>query len=432
MRRAVRPPKSNLDPVPRLTPAPGAPPALQNEQPTRKLCIVTPSYGFDGLSCVRLAIEINWSQKDGGARRVAVNIVRLLEHGYGRELCVLTNATNSLFSDVAVAEHVLRAPVLVPQLMWDQIIFPHIVLPLVIKRLQPKLTLFTNNLMSVWGARPAIVIMHDLTPFVIPETYLALHGIYQRWYFRRAARHALHIVTVSEYSKADIVRILGVPGDRVSVIPLGSDLLRIAASAPADIPAAWGIERCPFVLYVGALHPRKNLDRLLEAFAQLKSTRSIPHRLVIVGTARWKRTRALDRARRGPYGTDIIVPGRVDDTTLAQLYRRCAVFVYPSISEGFGLPVLEAMSMGAPVVTSAGTSLAEVAGNAAVLVNPLQVDSIRDGIAAVIFDDVRAEQLRVLGRRRAARFSWARAAAGMLEVIENQLDKLGEPPYCAR
>ncbi len=375
---------------------------------------------------MRLVIEINWSQNDGGARRVAANVTRLLAQRQEWELCVLTNAPNSLFSGAAVDQRVLRAPPFMPQVLWDQFFFPHLLVPLLLRRLRPQLSLFTNNLMPIWGAGRAIVIMHDLTPFVIPETYYAVHGLYQRWYMRRAARRAAHIITVSEHSKSDILRILGVAETNVSVIRLGADLPKPAPASGPDLPVEWGIDDLPFVLYVGALHPRKNLGRLLAAFVQIKTQLSIPHRLVIVGAARWKRTHALDDALSGPYGDDIIVAGQVDDGTLAHLYRCCDVFVYPSLYEGFGLPVLEAMSMGAPVVTSEGSALAELAGDAALLVDPHDVTSIRDGIAAVISDSALRETLRAKGLERAAEFSWERTAADTMSVIRAQFERPGD------
>jgi glycosyltransferase involved in cell wall biosynthesis len=373
---------------------------------------------------LRLAVEVNWSQKEGGARRVASCLVRELAKREDIDVCVFMNAQNRLFQDGTADCRILYRPWLIPQVIWDQFVFPHLVLPRALKRHQPDITLFTNNLMSVREPKPAVVILHDLTPFIIPETYRWVHGLYQRWYFRRAASRAAHIITVSERSKNDITRVLGVPSRRISVVRLGAELLQAEPQALAATPHEWGVRDHPFILYAGAQHPRKNIDRLLRAFIRLKEQAAIPHRLLIVGAARWKQTGAVGQAKAGPYGRDIVQAGRVSDSMLAQLYRSCAVFVYPSLYEGFGLPVLEAMSMGAPVVTSQSSSMAEITGDAAILVDPLDVQNIADGIASVLQNRELADALRAKGLKRAKEYTWDEAASAVCDVIQSQVGEV--------
>lgn len=369
---------------------------------------------------LRVAIEINWIQKNGGARRVASKLAEQLAQHDDIEIRVFTNTQDHQRLDDSIDCQVLNRPRFIPQVIWDQFVFPHWALPRALKRYRPDISLFTNNLMPVRTPGPAVVILHDLTPFVIPETYLRLHGLYQRWYFRHAARHAAHLITVSEHSKQDITQILGVPSTRISVVRLGGDILVEEPATNNELPVEWGITNHPFILYVGAQHPRKNIDRLLQAFVYLKREHAIQHKLVIVGTARWKQTGLVEQAKNGPHGEDIIQAGKVSDDMLVQLYRRCNTFVYPSLYEGFGLPVLEAMSMAAPVVTSQSSSMSEVAGDAAILVNPLDFHDIANGIYKILNDPELASRLRSKGLACAAGYSWEHTGDDVLNVLRSQ------------
>ncbi|HEV8250542.1 MAG TPA: glycosyltransferase family 1 protein [Gaiellaceae bacterium] len=238
---------------------------------------------------------------------------------------------------------------------------------------------------------PVVVTVHDLAVLRYPELFPAWTRLYGGAWLRPTLRAATRVIAVSEFTKREVVALAGVPEDRVRVVPNATD----AAVFTADGPSADG----DYVLALGTLEPRKNLPRLAQA------TRRLGLELRLVGAAGWGQV-DLD-------GSGVRWLGRLPDDEVAALYRGALCFAYPSLYEGFGIPVLEAMRCGAPVVTSAGSAMEEVAGGAAELVDPLDPDAIADGIRRAI--DRRAE-LRAAGLERARLFSWdeaARATAGV-------------------
>jgi glycosyltransferase involved in cell wall biosynthesis len=365
---------------------------------------------------MRIALEVGWSDKPGGARRVAfsaANAMVALRPDYDYAL-YCSSPQDSL--DRRIRQHILARPAPVPPILWDQLIFPEIAVPARLRRDHPDIVLHTNNLTPAFRYRPRVVIIHDMTPFLIPETYHYAHARYQQGYFRRAARTCERIITVSENSRQDICRILKVSQRQVVVAPLASDL----ASTPlpsVDLADTLALSQ-PFILYVGAIHPRKNVGRLIAAFARLKRESALPHLLVIAGARRWQPDDPAAARAVAEVAPHLRFTGPVSEDLLVTLYRQCAVFVYPSLYEGFGLPVLEAMSLGAPVVTSNRSSLPEVAADAAVLVDPYDIASIADGMREVLTDPNRAADLRSRGYARAACFSWSHHARIVLDTLE--------------
>ena len=236
-------------------------------------------------------------------------------------------------------------------------------------------------------ARPPVVVtVHDLAVLRYPETFPLWHGRTGRMALRASVRTADAVVAVSSFTRSELVELLGVPGDRVRVVPNGVD--RVFAP---EGPASEG----SYVLAVGTLEPRKNLGRAVEA-ARLAGVE-----LRVVGARGWG-------------GVD--VPGwigRIEDDELAALDRGARCLVFPSLYEGFGLPVLEAMACGTPVVTSRGGATEEVAGGAAVLVDPLDPASIAAGMAEA---EARRDELVPLGLERAKAFAWEHAANAVEEL----------------
>jgi alpha-1,3-rhamnosyl/mannosyltransferase len=198
---------------------------------------------------------------------------------------------------------------------------------------------------------------------------------------------------------------------KVKVIPLGVSPALAPASAERD-----GLPEEGFVLAVGTLEPRKNLPRLVSAYKMLPAQVKDAHPLVVVGARGWRMGDTLAALRS--LGPRVVMLGEVSDADLAELYRRCAVFCYPSLGEGFGLPVLEAMAAGAPVVTSNVSSLPEVGGEAVEYVDPLSETSIVEGLLRVVTSERRRNELRGLGPDRARAFSWAKTSAMALQLLE--------------
>jgi glycosyltransferase involved in cell wall biosynthesis len=273
--------------------------------------------------------------------------------------------------------------------------------------------------------RPRVLTIHDVLPLRHPEWFADARVT--RFFdvtLREAARRADRVIVDTEVVRRDVIELFGLEPARVAVVPLAPVLppasltpsasRREGGAADDARVRALGIEG-PFLLSAATLEPRKNLVRLVQAYALAADrARGEWPRLVIAGRLGWKWRDILDASAttRGVH-----VTGYVDDETLVSLYRRAVAFAYPSLDEGFGLPVLEAMACGCPVLTSDVPVLREVAGGAADLIDPLDVASIAAGLEVLVTDDARRASLVERGFARAAQFSWARTAAGVEEVI---------------
>ena len=255
----------------------------------------------------------------------------------------------------------------------------------------------------------SVVTIHDCIHLMFPQ-YLPhrLAHVYARASLWAAARRAERILTVSETSKADILRYCDVPAGRITVIPNAIDA-RFATG-----PGREHVERTkeryqldgPFALYVGNIKPHKNLERLIDAFHLLRRQGFEHLKLLIIGDQISKYPRLRRAVDRYKLHKHVRFLGFVGDDTLAALYRLATVFVFPSLYEGFGLPPLEAMASGTPVVTSNVSSLPEVVGDAAVLVDPYNAEAIADGMRRVLTDPGLCATLHQRGLERARTFSW--------------------------
>lgn len=252
------------------------------------------------------------------------------------------------------------------------------------------------------GAPPTVITVHDLAVVRHPETLSGWNRAYTRRTLGRIAAAADAIVAVSEDTAADLAAFVPALHDRIHVIPNG-----VAAFWAADDDLAAPVEG-PYVLAVGTPEPRKNLARLAEAMRRRRAA-GAPERLVLVGADGWGGDDV-------PAEDWVVRLGRVDDRTLRALYRGAACVAVPSLHEGSGLPVLEAFAAGAPVACARTGALPETAGDAAVLVEPLDPRSIADGIDEAI---ARADELVARGRARAAAAGWERAAARHVELYRS-------------
>jgi glycosyltransferase involved in cell wall biosynthesis len=257
----------------------------------------------------------------------------------------------------------------------------------------------------------SVVTIHDCIHLMFPQ-YLPNRAAYAyaRASMWAAARRSDRILTVSEASKRDILSLFNIKPEKIVVVYNAID--EHFSAAPSEEHVARIRERYQldhkFVLYVGNIKPHKNLVRLIEAFSDLRRTHD-DLKLLIIGDEISKLPalrRAVHRHKLHKY---VRFLGYLKDDTLTVLYRLASVFVFPSLYEGFGLPPLEAMASGTPVVTSNVSSLPEVTGDAAVLVDPYDVDSIGNGIRRILDDPQLAEELRIKGLKRAREFSWERS-----------------------
>jgi len=275
----------------------------------------------------------------------------------------------------------------------------------------------------VRGRLPTVVTIHDLSVLHAPRDFRPWFRNYARVVIPRLARRAARVITVSETTRRDVIEHLGLPEEKVVAVPNGVALSH-PPSVTRDGQPTSGPYQLPrrYVLSVGTLQPRKNLLRLFEAIRMLAArpaTRDVV--LVHAGGYGWLADDIVRAAQAPALRDRVRLLGYVPQEHLACLYLQARLLAYPSLFEGFGLPVLEAMASGCPVVTSNRSSLPEVAGDAAVLVDPESVEAIAEGIGRVWEDDALAAELRVRGLARAPRFSWERTARLTADVYESVL-----------
>lgn len=271
---------------------------------------------------------------------------------------------------------------------------------------------------------PAVVTVHDLGYLHYPETHHRFDRWYLDWTTRRHAHLAACVVADSEATRADLIRHYQADPDRIVTIYPGREasLTRVDdPQAVAAVMARYGIKG-DYLLYLGTLQPRKNLIRLVEAFARLQPLK-FDLRLVFAGKKGWLYDDLFARVESLDLKDRVVFAGYIDDDDKAPLLSGALALVYPSLYEGFGLPVLEAMACGVPVLTSNVSSLPEVAGSAALLVDPLDVNAIADAVSRLINDVDLRNTLVERGYAQIAKFSWAKTAHEVLQVLESVASK---------
>jgi len=273
---------------------------------------------------------------------------------------------------------------------------------------------------------PRVVTCHDLIPLVLAKDYLSpIPGARALQWLRDYSRYrtAELVIAISEATKRDLIHYLGVQPEKITVVHSGVDHDRFTASSVAGetehLRVCLGFDG-PFLLCLGASDKRKNLPLLVQAFAKSGVSREV--KLVFAGPistrqrARLARTIAENGMERSVH-----ILGYIEDTMLVALFRHCLAYVFPSSYEGFGLPILEAMACGAPTLTSTLSALGEVAGDAALTVNELSVETLSAGIARVVSDAALRAELRARGLAHVQAFTWARCADQTLSVYERLL-----------
>jgi len=260
-----------------------------------------------------------------------------------------------------------------------------------------------------------ILTVHDLTTFKVPETVSAETRQYYQKCHRMSIPKADFIIADSNATKVDIMELFGVPEDRIKVVYLGTTQLR-RGSTP-DVGNL--TPKLPYILSVGTLEPRKNHSRLIKAFSLLKGRNRIPHKLILAGTAGWRHEEIVAEAEKSSFSKDIAFPGYQSPEQIQSLYEGADLFAYVSLYEGFGLPILEAMGAGIPVVYAENTSMVEVAGDACIGVDAYDIESIANGILRPIEDSKLALEMARRGRERASQFTWEKTAKETLDVYHH-------------
>ena len=310
----------------------------------------------------------------------------------------------------------VKAITMRPSLLWR-----HLRLPLAMRRDGVDLHFSPSYFLPLVKVCPAVVVVHDITFKVHPEWFVMDRRFRFDDLFWREVAKAERIITVSEHSKRDIVRVLDVGPERVTVIGEAADAFFVPVRDAEKLREArerFGLEP-DFLFTAGSIHTRRNLERLIEAVSAAAGALDAPLQLLILGTP-------------APFSPPVDIPGTarrcgmeervkhvqyVSEEDLLLLYNACGLFVYPSLYEGFGLPVIEAMACGAPVACSNTTSIPEVAGDAAEYFDPESVEEMAAAIQMVMGDPALREELSRAGMERAATFSWRKAAGETLAVF---------------
>ena len=269
---------------------------------------------------------------------------------------------------------------------------------------------------------PVVTTIHDLAFEHLPETFNRRSWMQLRLTVRQTARRAAHIITVSEYSRADIGRTYGIAPQRITVTPEAAppNLLPVTSETELRrIRGSYGIQE-NYILSLCSIQPRKNLVRLIEAYSSLRGLRpevKLPQ-LVLAGKRGWLDGETFRAAERNALGNDLLFTGYVPEPDLAGLYSGAVCFVYPSYFEGFGLPVVEAMQCGVPVIAGNRTSLPEVVGEAGLLFDPFDTQALIKALKHVLDDSEFRASLRIKGLEKAKQFNWQTTAQLTLGVYE--------------
>lgn len=290
-----------------------------------------------------------------------------------------------------------------------------------LKKIGADIFLSPDGFLSLKTSIPQIAVIHDLNfehyPEDLPKSYMK----YYKKYFPLFAKKAARIITVSEFSKKDISNQYAISLNKIEVTYNGVG----ENFSPSDISVIQSTqmkfsEGKPYLVYVGALHARKNIERMLLAFDRFKKNTNSEYKMLIVGEKIWKNTKFESTLENLYYKNDIIFTGRLASSDLNKVIGSSNGLVYVSYFEGFGIPIIEAMKCEVPVITSDVTCMPEIAGNAAILVDPFSVNSISKGMAGILDKEKYAKYVQ-LGKKRVMYFSWDKSAKIVWRCIEDVL-----------
>jgi glycosyltransferase involved in cell wall biosynthesis len=357
-----------------------------------------------------MIVAIDVTTLRGRISGVGYYTARIVEHlaasvGEGvSELLLLSNGPveRALPSSARLVEG-LRFPI---RSAWMQFL-----LPVLLRRLRPDVVHYTNYLAPAVRTGAYVVSIHDMSLTRTPEHHTLKKRVLTASLVPRVARGARLTLTPSLSTRRDVIQDLRIPEARVLTIPYAAaEMFRpVKDRGNAPVPAS------PYFLFVGTIEPRKNLVRLMDAFGAF--ARDVPGiQLVLAGQRGWKCEEIYARAAQADVTGRILILDYVNEDALPSLYSHALACVYPSLFEGFGFPVVEAMACGTPVLTSSTTSLGEIGEGAALLVDPLDRGAIEDGLRALARDPGLRESLRGKGLLRAASFSWAETGRQTLQA----------------
>jgi glycosyltransferase involved in cell wall biosynthesis len=348
--------------------------------------------------------------ESGGAKEYLISLLEALLGVDQGNRYVLFYTNKSYFGSFPGAEEVSLG-------VSNRLYFDWVKLPAALRRHKIDLAFFPFSNMSPAVGRPSVVTMHDLGYFVRDyRMYKLADTIYMRYAIRRAAKNATRLIAVSEATRRDLTHITGAPGDKTATIHLAPDAMYAREVSPEETAALrerHGLTR-DFFLYTGNISPRKNLRALLAAFKLAAAHCDFD--LVVTGGTAWGGAWD-DWVREMGLTARVRKLGFIPRWQMPVLYKAATVFVFPTLFEGFGLPVLEAQAQGVPVLCSNTTALPEVAGDSAYLVDPGSVAAIAEGLIRLAGDPGLRAELAAKGLANARRFSWEKTARQTLDVF---------------
>jgi glycosyltransferase involved in cell wall biosynthesis len=359
-----------------------------------------------------------------GLGRYAESLVRALVPLIGEHLALFYNRENGVEPLVGLAS-MPAATVSLGYKPWRMAVWLGQVAHTPFNRYVPNAQLFhaAEHLLMPLRGVPTVLTVHDLIFRQTPEHHKPLN----RWYLTSTmplyCRRADHIIAVSETTRRDLIAAYHLPPEKITVIHEAADP-RFQPQPPTGqdrVRAVYGLPE-QFLLYVGTIEPRKNLERLLESWAPLYRLGECPP-LVIAGKRGWLSDGFFAALEASPARAGVILTGYVPDSDLAALYSAATAFIWPSLYEGFGLPPLEAMACGTPVLSSNASSMPEVVGDAAVLFNPGNADELRECLRSVVRSRALRRDLSLRGLARAATFSWQRTAEETLQIYDRYVPR---------
>ncbi len=295
-------------------------------------------------------------------------------------------------------------------------------IPRALKKIQPDLFLSTDGYCSLSTNIPTVLVMHDIAYEHFPEQVPFWARHYYRHYSKKYAQKAQRIATVSSYTRNDVAQLYGINPSKIDVVYNGAnDVYRPLNLASQQAVQQQYAQGCPYFLFVGAIHPRKNLHNMLRAYDAFKTQSSNPIKFLVAGRKAWQSNEAFEVYQNMQYKDEVIFLGHLQLEELAKVYASSLALVYASLFEGFGIPIVEAMSAETAVITANTSSMPEVGGDAAILVDPLSVAQIQTAMHDVYSTPNLRADLIAKGRLQKQKFSWQQTADKLWACVEKAI-----------
>jgi len=296
--------------------------------------------------------------------------------------------------------------------------------PLALRAFKPDVWVQPYGFCSLTSKIPQVLIVHDLAFLHYPKFITWHHRWYYQWFTKKFLQKAKSIVTVSGFSKKDLIQQYKLPGKKIDIVP--------GAANTGFMPLSW-LEKekvkegfadgREYFLFTGGIHPRKNLMNLLKAFSLFKKWQQSNMKLLVAGRLAWQYDDILEKLKTYKYRDDVVLLGYLPDEQLTRVTAAAYAMVYPSFFEGFGLPIIEAMQCEVPVITSNTSSMPEIGGDAALYADPNDPDAIAKQMLSLYKDETLRSRLIEAGKIQATKFNWDKAAGDLLKIIVSTSEK---------